>query len=280
MTRSFSIAALLQWACQILAQQDSPQREAEILLSYVLQCERSYLLAHGEKIITQVQYKRYLLLLRRRQQSEPIAYLLGRREFWSLDLQINSHTLIPRHETELLVELILKIFRADQCITLADLGTGCGAIALAIASERPHWEIIASDNRQPVLALARSNAQRLAINNITFCASDWCTALPEKNYDVIVSNPPYIAMNDVHLTQGDLPFEPQTALVSGAEGLDAICIIAQQATQYLKPSGYLYLEHGAAQAKRVADILSANGFNAINCYQDLAGLDRVTCGSY
>ena len=203
---------------------------------------------------------------------EPIAYILGKKEFWSLEFTIDEKVLIPRPETELLVEIILQI--DSSCINIADLGTGSGAIAIALAKERPNWQITATDISEEALEVARSNAQKLEIQNIEFYCGDWGEALPDKKYDVIVSNPPYIDKNDPHLKQGDVKFEPKIALESG-DGLSSIRKIIAQAKSRLKTNGLLVLEHGHDQSKAIQHLLQKYNYKDIVPHKDLANIYRA-----
>ncbi len=255
----------------------------DILLAHVLGVSRTWLHTYPEKIhLTSEQQKTLEILLKRRQQGEPIAYLTGVQEFWSLPLEVNQHTLVPRPETELLVELALHLSSRAAVgagpSVFADLGTGSGAIAIALSHERPDWTILATDNSPLALATARRNGGG---RDITFYMGDWCGALPSgTKCDLILSNPPYIAQNDPHLQQTGVRYEPLTALVSGQDGLDDICKISLQARAYLKPGGWLLLEHGYDQGGRVAEILRTAAYCEVQTFQDLAGLDRVTIGRY
>jgi release factor glutamine methyltransferase len=256
----------------------TPELEAALLLCQILDKPRSYLFAWPEQMLSPEQHRRYMRLVERRLTQEPIAYITGQREFWSLSLQVNPHTLIPRPETELLVERSIHHLQQKSQPRIADLGTGSGAIALALASERTDATIVATDISTKALAQARENAKRLGFNHITFHLGDWCEALPvEQTYDLIVSNPPYIEAGDPHLDQGDLPQEPGLALVSGRDGLNAIrTIIRQVSAGRLSSAGWLLLEHGYQQAEAVQNLLKTAGFNHITTYPDLAGQPRVT----
>jgi release factor glutamine methyltransferase len=269
-----------QQAQQALSQlpHANPDLEAALLLCHILNKPRSYLFAWPEQKLTSEQHRRYLELVERRLKQDPIAYITGEREFWSLTLQVNPHTLIPRPETELLVERTLHHLQQIPQPRIADLGTGSGAIALALASELPGAEIVATDISTEALAQARENAKSLGYDHIGFHQGDWCEALPEeRRYDLIVSNPPYIEAADPHLLQGDLPWEPALALVSGSDGLNAIRIIVQQASAgRLKSAGWLLLEHGYQQAQAVQALLKSAGFDHILTHPDLAGHPRVT----
>lgn len=249
--------------------------EAEILIAHVLEKQRSYLRAFSETRLNQQQSDTLNTLLQRRLQGEPIAYITGHREFWSLDLITTEHTLIPRPETELLVELTLNAIPESSAQLIADLGTGSGAIALAIAQARPQCTIIASDVSAATLDVAKQNATNLQLTNIQFFCSDWFNVLPQQKYDIIVSNPPYIATNDAHLTQGDIRFEPEIALSSGIDGLNAIRHIIQTAPDYLVDDGRLLLEHGYDQQEKILSLINEHHYAEITCHQDLSGQDRV-----
>ncbi len=253
--------------------------EAAMLLCHLLGVGRSHLLAWPERELTPDQQRAYDALLARRLTGEPIAHILGEREFWSLTLRVTPDTLIPRPETELLVERALEHLASLTSPLIADLGTGSGAIALALASERPDATLHASDRSEAALAVARENAERLNLHNLRFLPGDWIQALPDgARYRLIVSNPPYIEADDPHLRLGDLPREPRDALVSGADGLEAIRTIAAQAPGRLQPGGWLLLEHGKDQGPAVRELLLRHGFTAVATLFDLAGLPRVTEG--
>jgi release factor glutamine methyltransferase len=255
--------------------------DAEILLCHVLDCSRSHLIAWPEKRLSEEQQRRYHELIEQRAAGRPVAYLTGTREFWSFPLKVNASTLIPRPETETLVEFVLERFDAGTSLKVADLGTGSGAIACALASERPGWNIVACDISAAALEVARNNARMHNLDNIRFVQSDWFSALAnESRFDLLVSNPPYIAAADPHLSTGDVAFEPATALVSGADGLDDIRRIAAQAPIRLKIGGWLVLEHGYDQQPAVAAILREAGFDAIEQRHDLAGTPRMTAGRH
>lgn len=251
--------------------------DSELLLAQALNQTRSYLYTHPEKVVTANQSAKFLHQLKRRLEGEPIAYLLGRREFWTLELLVNHHVLIPRPETELLVEITLQLLGNEPKL-IAELGTGSGAIALALASERSSWSIIATDYSENALKVARTNRKFTKLHNVKFRHGNWCTALPNQKFHAIISNPPYIATNDLHLTQGDLRFEPKSALISGSDGLDAIRIIISEAPSKLGRGGWLILEHGFDQAEAVADLMRKHGFSEITNYRDFANHPRVTIG--
>lgn len=256
---------------------ETPKLDAELLLAHVLQVNRSYLYTWPEKIPTSPQQAEFQALVNKRREGTPIAYLLGQQEFWSLTLRVNEHTLIPRPETELLIELALaKLAACKQHAKIADLGTGSGAIALAIAKERSSDVVYATDQSKEAISIAEYNAHQLALSNITFLQGEWCKALDSHDFDMIVSNPPYIAEKDPHLNQGDLRYEPTAALVSGEDGLADIRIIITQAREYLKPGGWLMLEHGYDQAEKIAKLMQSQGYEDISSHKDLTGHLRVT----
>lgn len=273
-----SIAELLAEAAG-LVDSPSPALDAELLLVEVLGKPRSYLRSWPERQPSSAQSQQYRDLLERRRQGEPVAYLLGQRGFWSLDLQVEPSTLIPRPDTERLVELALQLGPAEP-VQVLDLGTGSGAIALAVAAERPHWHVTGCDRIAAAVALAERNRQRLQLDNVQFRQSDWFAELGQQRFQLILSNPPYIAEDDPHLQQGDLRFEPHSALVSGADGLDDIRQIVAQAPAHLLPSGWLLLEHGWQQASAVQQLLRDQGFSEVQSWQDLGGHQRVTGGCW
>jgi release factor glutamine methyltransferase len=256
----------------------APRAEAEILLAHALGLSRAQLWARPEAAVAPAAADAARALARRRAAGEPVAYLVGRRAFWTIELEVGPAALIPRLETELIVEQALALLPASAAACVADLGTGSGAIALALAAERPAWRIVATDASGEALALARRNAARLRLT-VDFRQGDWAGALrPGEVFDLVASNPPYVAEGDPHLTEGDLPWEPVAALTAGADGLDAIRQIAPAALTHLHAGGWLLLEHGAQQGPAVRAILARAGFGAIDTLRDLAGLERVTLG--
>ncbi|VXC95300.1 N5-glutamine methyltransferase, modifies release factors RF-1 and RF-2 [Pseudomonas sp. 9AZ] len=257
----------------------TPRLDAELLLAHALGKSRSYLHTWPERELEAEQLERYQVMLVRRQAGEPVAYILGQQGFWSLDLEVASHTLIPRPDTELLVETVLALLPATPA-ALLDLGTGTGAIALALASERPAWRLTGVDRVPDAVSLAERNRARLNLNNASFIESHWFSALAGQRYQLIVSNPPYIAADDRHLAEGDVRFEPSSALVAGADGLDDIRLIIQQAPDYLEAGGWLLLEHGFDQAAAVRELLSARGFSAVESRRDLGGHERISLGRF
>lgn len=276
---NMTIQELLQNAIKTLSHSSSPKLDAQILLAQVLKVSRAYLYTWPEREMTPAEQAQFLELLARRTAGEPIAYILGQKEFWSLPLQVNAATLIPRPETELLVEQTLACLPADQPCRVLDLGTGSGAIALALAASRPHWQLTATDSSAGALAIAKTNAANLKLNNIQFYFGSWFTALPTGcHFDAILSNPPYIALGRPELEEGDLAFEPRSALTAGPEGLDDLKIIIHEAPAYLLPEGWLLLEHGYDQAEAVAGLLKAANFSAIASIEDYAGHPRVSRG--
>ena len=270
---------LLQAKSRLACIADQPMLEAEILLAHALRRPRSYLHAFGETEISDIALNNFNLYLNRRFNREPIAYILGQQEFWSLGLQVSADTLIPRPETELLVESILMLEMPTGAIRVADLGTGCGTIALALAHERLEWHLYATDISVEALKIAKRNAAHLKLDNILFFQGDWCHALPQGiKFDVIVSNPPYIAQDEWAQYASHLAHEPQSALIAGSDGLDAIRAILGLARYHLKPEGYLVVEHGFTQGQAVREIYAANGYQGIDSKRDLAGLERMTLG--
>ena len=241
---------------------------------------RAQLITHGDRPVDDGQCRVFEQLLTRRQAGEPVAYLTGHREFWSLDLHVTPAVLIPRPETEVLVEQALARLPRDQARTVIDLGTGSGAVALAIARERPLARVIATDTDTAALTVAKANAERLRVANVEFRHGDWFAPLARVVADVVVSNPPYIAAADPHLQQGDLRFEPPVALVAGDDGLAALRHLIDQAPAFLGGNGWLVLEHGHDQAPPLAALLHARGFTDIDHYRDLAGQPRVTVGRW
>jgi release factor glutamine methyltransferase len=252
--------------------------EAELLLAHALGRSRSWLLAHADDAIAAGDAARFEALVERRAAGEPVAYLTGTRGFWTLDLAVTPATLVPRPETELLVELALARITADADARIADLGTGSGAIALAIAKERPRSRVVATDASRDALDVARENAKRNGIANVEFRHGDWCAPVAGETFELIASNPPYIAEGDPHLGEGDLRFEPATALSSGRDGLDAIRAIVRNAPAYLCAGGWLLLEHGWNQGDAVRALLRDAGFVEIATERDLEGRDRVSLG--
>ena len=271
-------AALAEAVDSLSALQDNPRLDAEVLLAHVLNQPRYHAYAWPEKTLDTENAVRYRQLVERRAGGEPIAYLTGMREFWSLSLTVTVDTLIPRPETELLVDRALRYLPPEQRLRVADLGTGSGAVAIAIATERPQCTVIATDNSVSALSVAENNIARLGIDNIACRTGDWCTVLPAEDFHLIVSNPPYVASGDPHLAQGDVRFEPRAALAAGPQGMDAIERIAKEAGAHLLPGARLILEHGTEQGAHVRKLLVELGYGAVETYRDLAGHERVTEG--
>jgi len=275
------IDELLTAAKAQLANSDTAQLDAEVLLAHVLDKQRSYLRAYPEIKPETEAAQAYALLLARRAAGEPVAHLTGQREFWSLNLHVTTDTLVPRPDTELLVETALQLLPTikSDAIKLADLGTGSGAIALAIASEYPQCEITATDLSTAALAVAKHNATQLRLSNVRFIHSNWYSAFNnDELFDIIVSNPPYIPSDDPHMQTAELKCEPQFALSSGEDGLDALRCIVQQASNFLSQNGWLLVEHGYDQAQAVRQLFSQHGFQNIKTKQDIGGNDRVCLG--
>ena len=258
---------------------DSPtaRLDAELLLAAALGKSRSYLHTWPEKIVSSESALIFADYLQRRRAGEPVAYILGQQGFWNLDLEVAPHTLIPRPDTELLVETALQLLPTTPANVL-DLGTGSGAIALALASERAAWQVTAVDRVLEAVALAERNRQRLALDNVTVLSSHWFSALADHRFDLIISNPPYIAAGDVHLAEGDVRFEPESALVAGPDGLDDIREIVAAAPQHLNPGAWLMLEHGYDQGAPVRDLLQGAGFTQVESRKDLGAHERITLG--
>lgn len=257
---------------------DTPLLDAEVLLADVLQVSRSYLFAFPERELTNDEMHSFKKWIEQRKQNMPVAYITGHKEFWSLDLKVTENTLIPRPETERLVECVLQEISGPNKRIL-DLGTGSGAIALALAHERPSWEIYATDISIDALKIATLNAKRLHLSQVVFYHGDWFDAFSSRElFDAIVSNPPYIAPDDPDLEKRTVDHEPKSALFADEKGLKEARHIIMFAKDYLKPSGMLFLEHGFKQAREMRNIFLKMGYSNINTVQDLAGLDRVTSG--
>jgi release factor glutamine methyltransferase len=272
-----TIASLLAQAAGSLGT-DAARLEAEILLAACLDTPRSHLHAWPERQVEPRQRERFAALLHRRLAGEPVAYLLGWREFWSLPLTVTPQTLIPRPETEALVGLALEKIPRDAPLRVADLGTGCGAIALAIARERPRSEVVASDISPAALAVARSNAGRLDLGNVRFVCGSWCRPFAVDAFDFILSNPPYVAETDPHLREGDVRFEPRPALAAGPRGMDALGRIVTDAHDRVRRGGWLIVEHGCDQGAEVMQLMESRGYRVVSDHTDASGLSRVTVG--
>jgi len=255
--------------------------EAELLLAHALDRPRAWLFAHADDALDEEPAARFEAFVARRERGEPVAQILGRKAFWSFDLRVTPDVLIPRAETELLVDCMLDVLPRGEPALVADLGTGSGAIALAIASERPLVEVVAVDTSAEALAVARSNAQALGLSARVHCVrGHWFGPRGQRRFRAIASNPPYIAEGDPHLDEGDLRFEPRIALTSGADGLDAIRTIVADAPGHLAPGGWLMLEHGWNQGPAVRALLTAAGFAEVATHRDLEARERVSCGRF
>jgi release factor glutamine methyltransferase len=278
-----TLQALLNQARQQLAaalrlEASEARIEAQMLLGEVLDVSRAWMIANAEATLAPALGERFFALLQRRLDGEPVAYILGRREFYGLEFKVAPGVLIPRPDTETLVETALQRIPAHSPLRVLDLGTGSGAIAIAIAVHRPQAQVVAVDASPAALDIARTNAAALGAANLRLLQSDWFSALEQQCFEIIVSNPPYIAAADPHLTQGDLRFEPSTALASGADGLDDIRRIVATAPEHLTAGGWLLLEHGYDQSGWVAELLKGEGFSEVGHATDLAGIERVTFG--
>jgi release factor glutamine methyltransferase len=274
-----TIKTLLTNAANILSSHsDSPSLDAEVLLGFVLGKPRTYLRAWCDNTLTDEQIAAFNALVHQREQGTPIAYMTGTREFWSRDFTVTSDVLIPRPDTELLIELSLELIPKNQAVKLIDLGTGSGIIAVTLAAERPNAQVIAVDASKAALEVAKRNAQQHQLTNIEFYQSDWFGNVPDEQFDLVISNPPYIDPDDEHLQQGDVRFEPKTALIADNQGLSDIEIIADKARRYLKPAGHLLIEHGYNQAAQVQAIFNALAYDKVQSYRDLSGQPRVTYG--
>ncbi len=270
--RPTTVAAALAWARGCL-----PEGEALPLLAACLQRPPGWLFAHGELPLAADEHARVQAWAARRVAGEPFAYISGRRGFWTLDLEVNAAVLIPREDTETLVQAALARLPAHAASALADLGTGSGAIALALAAERPTARVLATDASVAALDVARANALRLGLA-VEFRAGDWCAALGVERFDLIASNPPYLATDDPHQQQGDLRFEPVSALVSGADGLDALRALCRCAPAHLVAGGWLLLEHGWQQGVAVRGLLRDAGLREVQTLRDAGDRERVSLG--
>jgi release factor glutamine methyltransferase len=276
-----SINDLLATAANDLAaNSDSARLDAEVLLAWLLKKSRSYLRAWCDKPLTEQQIKDFQQLITQRKSGIPIAYLTAQREFWSREFKVSPAVLIPRPDTELLIELCLDLIAINESAKLIDLGTGSGIIAITLAAERPLLKVIATDYSWDALAIAKENASTHAVNNIAFYHSDWFDKIEFQEFDIIVSNPPYIDKADEHLNQGDVRFEPKSALIAEDNGLSDIKMIADKARFYLKDKGYLLIEHGYNQADLVKAIFSQLGYSHVITHYDLAQQPRVTMGQF
>jgi len=276
-----SIKSELMEAAEALASvSDSALLDAEILLCQALNQPRSHLRAWPDKLLRPEHLAAFRALLEQRQQGTPIAYITGQREFWSRDFQVSPDVLIPRPDTELLIELSLDLIPPDEPVKIIDLGTGSGIIAITLAAERPQAQLSATDFSLAALRIARLNADKHRISNIEFYHSNWFADIPATQFKLIVSNPPYIAEDDSRLQQGDVRFEPQTALSAPEQGLADIRIIAETARSYLEPGGHLLIEHGYNQQQQAQALLKDLHYDKVRTYKDLSGQPRVTYGQW
>lgn len=282
---SLTITQALSWAKEQLSSHsvsddglhDSAAIDSKVLLAASLQREVVYLHTWPEKVLDTQQIKTFQDYIKQRSLGHPVAHIIGYRDFWSLRLKVSPATLIPRPETELLIEIVLSL-NLTECANVLDLGTGTGAIALALASEKSDWTITGLDKSPEAVALAKDNANMHKLGRVYFVQSDWFSTVKNQQFELIVTNPPYIEDNNQYLQQGDVRFEPSSALTSGADGLDDIRLIVAQSRHYLVDKGWLVIEHGYQQSSQVQDILRSHSFNQIRSELDLNGLPRVTLG--
>lgn len=272
-----TLSQTLTWLRQQLPPEEAT-REAELMLCRVTGLTRTQLRTYPEKDVSDTQQKQLSAWVQRRSQGEPLAYILGDTEFYGLKLSVTPDTLIPRQDTELLVDAALELIPERAPWTVLDMGTGTGAIAIAIAHNRPIAQVTALDASKAALAVAQDNACGLRLPSIRFIHSDWFSALGQQRFDVIISNPPYIAQNDPHLQATSLPYEPMSALTSGVDGLDDIRLLVQQAPRHLNSDGWLLLEHGYDQGAAVRHLMQSAGFSAIATHRDYGNNDRITLG--
>jgi release factor glutamine methyltransferase len=271
-----NISQALTYGRSVLLETDSPEIDSNVLLCHVLACQATFLHTWPDKQLSTEQQNQFELMVQQRLVGQPVAHITGMRGFWSLDLKVTEATLIPRPDTELLVTLALSKIKSGMQV--ADLGTGSGAIALALAVERSDINVLASDYSWAALQTAKRNAEDNKIVNVSFIQASWLAACKEESFDIVISNPPYIVEDDPHLSNGDVRFEPITALASGKDGLNDIRIIVKQARQSLKNNGYLLIEHGHDQAEQVMQIFDDVGFSDISSHQDYGDNDRVVMG--
>ncbi|MCG9760045.1 peptide chain release factor N(5)-glutamine methyltransferase [Pseudoalteromonas sp. Isolate6] len=273
---TFNIAQAVTWATsELLPHSESAKLDSEVLLLHVIDKNRTYLFTWPEAELSAIEQQRFEECIARRVSGEPVAHITGQREFWSLPLKVNNSTLIPRPDTETLVEHVLTLNMPNDAQVL-DLGTGTGAIALALASEYPAWQITALDTSADAVALAKSNQTQLGFDNVSILQSDWFSAIAEQKFDLIVSNPPYIDRADHHLSEGDVRFEPLSALVADDNGYADIFHIIRTAKLHLNSGGYLLLEHGFEQAGKIQQFFAEMAYINILTIKDMAGCDRVT----
>lgn len=279
-----TIAFVITQAAQLLSDvSDTAKLDAELLLCHVLQQNKTYLITWSDRQLTEQEHCQFNILVAERQKGRPVAHLIGHRAFWTLDLEVNDSTLIPRPDTEVLIETVLAELgehNINQSLSGLDLGTGTGAIALALSYELPNSHWLGVDFNQQAVELSKRNKERNNIDNCDFVQSDWFTNVPPQKFDLIVSNPPYIDPDDIHLNQGDVRFEPLSALIAKDKGLSDIKHIVNAATEYLKPNGLLVIEHGYDQGKAVQAIFIQNKFTKVKTIKDLGQNDRITIGYF
>ena len=271
-----TVGDLLERAVGLRRVSDTPELDITLLLQQVLRKPRSFLFGWPDHRLSDTELSRFEQYYARRLAGEPLAYITGHCGFWKLDLQVNQQVLIPRPETELLVELPLELLNGNTRCNLADLGTGSGAVALALAQERPDWQLVAVDRQHAACRMAQSNCKQLCLKNVQIIQGHWCRSLANGYFDAIVSNPPYVAADDPHLQRGGVQFEPRSALVAGQQGLACITAIVNQAWNKLKGGGWLMIEHGFNQADAVRQLMQGRGYHRVETRKDLARLDRVT----
>lgn len=273
-----SIKQALSLAGEHLASSDSAILDCEVLLAHIFRKDRSYLRAWPEKTLSEQQHQLFFELIKKRQQGEPIAYLTTCREFWSRPFIVNPDVLIPRPDTELLIDIVLQKFKSNKAYSILDMGTGSGAIAITLALELKQANVTAIDSSDKALNIAQKNAKQLHAPNITFINSHWFDSIPAQQFDLIVSNPPYICNTDPHLTEGDVRFEPLAALISAQQGLHDIQTICTSAQSFLKHNGLLLFEHGYQQGEQVKNLLELARFNNVESFKDIQGHTRATLG--
>ena len=274
-----TIVECLQRAAELQSISDSARLDVELLLCRALDCQRTTLFAWPEKELSKPELESFDALLQQRLSGRPVAHLLGEREFWSLPLDVDESTLIPRPDTEVLVEAVLDLALPSDSKVL-DLGTGTGAIALALASENPGWSLSAVDFSEAAVSLARRNRKKCGLDNVSVYQSDWFSSVADTGFHAIVSNPPYIDERDPHLSEGDVRFEPLSALVAGDSGFSDLQRIAEQARDYLISGGWLLMEHGFEQGKGLRERLRLLGYQSVATRRDYGGNERITCGRW
>lgn len=277
MSTSSTIEQCLEWAKARLEGSESPGLDSRLLLCHCLGCTQTYLMTWSDKIVSENDRTRFETLIEQRREGHPVAHLLGYREFWTLKLAVDPSTLIPRPETELLVEKALSL-DLPKTARVLDLGTGTGAIALALASERPDWLVTGVEFQPQAVELACSNGAANQLSQVEFVQSDWFSGVQGQTYDLIVSNPPYVEQNSVYLSQGDVRFEPRSALTAGEDGLDDIRRICSDAKTFLEPDGWIVFEHGNTQGQAVQQILIQSGLDHVETLLDLNQHPRITFG--